>query len=621
MCGIIGYIGNREAKPILLRGLESVLYRGYDSAGLSIRDEKNKTTHYYRSPGKLENLKKKLDPLSIGGTVGIAHTRWATHGIPSEENAHPHRDCHGKIHVVHNGVIENHAELKKQLIAEGHRFFGQTDTEIIPHLLEEEKKQNPTMNTRECLRRILSKMEGAFAIVVMDADGPDSLFLARKESPLLFSYNNEQNEFLISSDPGTFYLYPDIAQKVVAMPPETLVALGGGKIEITDFESKPQSPISVPMNETEEFAQKQGFPHFMAKEIFEQPKALRDTLSGRMISDIAGVKLGGLEQQKESILSKEKIFLIGCGTSFHASLVGKFLFEEFADMEAHAEIASLFRYRKLPLHPKRDLALFISQSGETADTLGCVTELKNKNILCLGLINRVGSTIARECGVGIYQRIGPEIGVASTKAFTAQIANLALLTLFFGQSKNMSLSDRTLFINTLNSLPDIIEKTINILDPQIKKLAEDYSKFTNFLFLGRKYNYPTAMEGALKLKEISYIHAEAYESGEMKHGPLAMITDQFPTFFLCPNDSVYAKNISNMQEIKARSGPVVAIATVGDTQVDTIADQVLYLPPIYEPLSPILYSIPLQLFAYYMAVLKGYNPDLPRNLAKSVTVQ
>lgn len=612
MCGIVGYVGKREALPILLDGIKNLEYRGYDSAGILVVDSKGKLS-LAKSVGKISNLEKKITSQNFSGSWGIVHSRWATHGGVTEANAHPHCDCSKNIWLVHNGIIENFQELKEALLKRGHHFRSQTDTEVIAHLIEEIKKEKG-LSLKEAVPLALKKIQGTYGLVILDRREPHLLVAARNFSPLLIGVGNQEN--IVASDVAAILSH---TRKVVYLNDREYALITPQDFEIFNLDSQPISWRVQEIDWDLKAAKKEGFPHFMLKEIFSQPQSLEDSLRGRLLIEEGNAKLGGLERIKETLRKINRLYLVGCGTAYFAAKVGEYMLEEYAQIPTKAEIGSEFRYKK-PVFLKGDALVAISQSGETADTLAAVREAKEKGVLTLGIVNVVGSSIARQTDAGVYQHIGPEISVASTKAFTSQIAILALLTLFLGRQRNLSLVMGKRIAQELSKIPSLVKKVLSQAD-LIKNLANKYAGYKNFLFLGRKYNFPVACEGALKLKEISYVHAEGIGSGEMKHGTIAMIDKNFPSIVLAFQDSVYEKNLSNIQEIKARQGKVIALATQGDKKINKIADDVIYLPKTLEMLMPILAVIPLQLFAYYFAVLKGLDVDHPRNLAKSVTVE
>ena len=612
MCGIIGYIGKRQALPIILEGLHSLEYRGYDSAGIAVFGPGQGWALIVKTEGRIERLEQKLSGLNIRGFMGLGHTRWATHGAPTERNAHPHWDCKKKIFVVHNGIIENYKNLKEELIKKGHRFVSQTDTEVLPHLIEEFINEGRSLEN--AVRLSLKKVTGAYAIAAASQDEPRKIVFARCSSPLLVGLGRRGN--FVASDAAAILGH---TKKVVYLNEGEMGVITPDNFKVVTLDNhKVEKSTHLIEWEIKE-AQKQGFPHFMLKEIYEEPEVVRDAVRGRILQKKGLVKLGGLSDAEKSLKKVKRIIIVSCGTSYFAGLVGKYMLEEYAILPAEVEYASEFRYRKTSLG-KSDALLAISQSGETADTLAAVKEAKKRGVLTLGIVNVVGSSIAREVQAGIYNHAGPEIGVASTKAFVSQLTILALLALYLAEYRGLAPGQTREILAEIQKLPDYIQVLLQRKE-KIRKLAGKYCNFSNFLFLGRKYNYPVALEGALKLKEISYIHAEGYSAGEMKHGPIALIDKEFPTFAICPRDSVYSKTSSNLEEIKAREGKIIALATEGDKAIGKLADDVIYIPRILESLSPILSVVPLQFFAYFCAVLKGLDPDKPRNLAKSVTVE
>jgi len=612
MCGIAGYIGKNQASDFLLDALKRLEYRGYDSAGMAVLNEENTLT-YVRSVGRINALEEKLKINQSNGCIGIAHTRWATHGHPSQANAHPHSDCNGNIFVVHNGIIENYKILKKALIKKGHQFRSDTDTEVIAHLIEEHFKNS----LEETLLNTLKLIEGAYALAVISKDDPEKIVVAKKSSPLVICIG--KNENFIASDSSAIAGYAD---KVIYLDDNELGIIKKDDykiVSITDNHKIQKKCCEIDLDSTK--IQKSGHDHYILKEIFEIPEVIKNSTRGRMIPKEGLAKLGGLEVLDQSKLrDTNRIIIIACGTASFAGLVGEYMLEEYAGIPVEVELGSEFRYRK-PIIDSKTAVIAVSQSGETADTLASLLEAKRKGALTLGIINTVGSTIARETNAGVYNHAGPEVSVASTKAFVSQIIVLALLTVYLGRMKDMSLVMGKRITEEIDELPYLIKKILKN-DEQIKDLAKKYSKYKNFLYLGRKYNYPIAEEGALKLKEVAYhIHAEGYAGGEMKHGPIAMIDENFPSVFVIPSDSVYEKNWSNMEEIKARKGKIIAIATEGNEEIKDLVDDIIYIPKTLEMLTPILAAIPLHLFAAYMGIELGLDVDKPRNLAKSVTVE
>ena len=608
MCGIIGYIGKKNALPIILEGLKRESYRGYDSSGAVVFG--NGEPVCVKAVGKLENLENKLNGRNLESSVGLGHCRWATHGGVTEENAHPHWDCKREIFLVHNGIIENYKELKERLIKEGHQFLSETDTEVLAHLIEKFFQGN----LEEAVQKTLKLVKGTYGLAVTCSQDSQKIVVARNSSPVLIGLGDE--EYIAASDPSAIISQ---TKKIIYLDDKEIAVLTPSQFFIQDINQK---RVEKTINEIDwdlEEAQKGGYPHFMLKEIMEQPESITNSLRGRLIIGSGLARLGGLSQVEERLKEIKKINIIACGTAFHAGLVGAYMLEEYAGLPCRADLASEFRYRK-PIVDKKTAFLFISQSGEPAASLGAVNEVKRKGGLTLGIVNAVGSSLARETEAGVYNHAGPEFAVASTKAFTSQLTALALLTLFFGRQRDMSLIMGQRIAKEISRLPELISQILN-QNSLIEKLAKKYKGFNNFLYIGRKYNYSVALEGALKLKEISYIHAEGYAGGELKHGTLALIDENFPTLAIVLSDSVYEKMVSNIEEIKARKGKVIALATEGNEEIKKLADDVIYIPKTLEMLTPILSVIPLQLFAYYVAVLLGKDPDYPRNLAKAVSVE
>lgn len=601
MCGIVGYIGNKQALPILIAGLKSLEYRGYDSAGVAVTNGK---AVLEKAVGPVANLEQKLSGMQVNGHAGVAHTRWATHGGPSQINAHPHQDCAGSLFVVHNGIIENHKELRTWLQERGHAFVSETDTETVPHLIEEFKKQG--QENRSAILSALAMIRGAYAVAVLFADEPEKLYAAKLSSPLVVGVG--ENELLVASDPSAVI---GTTRNVMYLQDHTLAELTEHGVTVTDLHNQ---PVNIDVQRLEwdlETIQKGKYPHFMLKEIFEGPETVRAAFSGRLKN--GAVKLGGLESVAEQLKNTRRIIILGCGASYYAGLIGEFLFEETANIPTEVHLASEFRYRKEPFDPGT-VAIAISQSGETADTLAALRKAKEAGLLTLGIVNAVGSTISRETDAGVYNHAGPEIGVVSTKAFLSQVTVLILMAQYLARQ-----SDKAL----LAELEQVPKKLAAVLqkDEQIKQLAEKYYGYENSIFLGRRYCYPAALNGSLNLKEISYRHAEGYGAGEMKHGPIALISPEFATVAVVPNNSVAEKMYSNLEEIKSRKGPILAIATEGDQAIGSIATDVLYIPKTQEPFEPLLAAIAMQLLAYHAAAKLGCSIDRPRNLAKSVTVE
>ncbi len=608
MCGIVGYIGKEGALPVLINGLKALEYRGYDSAGVAVFSKNGIKER--KTVGQVEVLEKAVsNTADFKGNLGIAHTRWATHGAPSEANAHPHNDCSRRVFLVHNGIIENYKELKDYLSDRGHIFKSETDTESVAHLIEDFLKEGKDFKT--ALFDTLKMIKGAYALAIVDANNPEMLYAAKLSSPLVIGVGKGEN--FLASDPSAII---GKTRDFIYLKDGELAEITRNKVNVTNFENQPTPTEIVRLEWNLEQAQKGDFPHFMLKEIFEGPEVVRSALRGRIKVGENLVKLGGLEQISDKLQKIKRIIILACGTSYYAGLVGEYLFEEIAKIPTEVHFASEFRYRDEPFD-EGTAVLAISQSGETADTLAALRKAKEKGLLTLGIVNTVGSTIARETDAGVYNHAGPEIGVASTKAFLSQITVLVLMAIYFSKGENPLTKN---LLNELEKIPEKIEKIL-LQAPVIEKLALKYKDLDNFLFIGRRYNYPTALEGALKLKEVSYIHAEGYGAGEMKHGPLAMINPDFPTMAIVPENSVSGKIYSNLEEIKARKGPILAIATEGDNKISSLADDVIYVPKTIEPLEPLLTVVPLQLFAYYAGVHRGHNVDKPRNLAKSVTVE
>ncbi|MES2014261.1 MAG: glutamine--fructose-6-phosphate transaminase (isomerizing) [Patescibacteria group bacterium] len=606
MCGIFAYTGDKKAKPILLEGLTSLEYRGYDSAGIYMP-----LFGVVKAPGAVAELTKKITKDSDAKS-GIAHLRWATHGEPNEQNAHPHADCTGEIFVVHNGIVENFKELKKGLLERGHTFKSETDTEMIAHLVEEGLTADKSFE--ESVVDALAKITGTYGVVLAYANEPETVIAARMGAPVVLGLGNGEN--FIASDPGPILRH---TKQVVYLSDGDVAIITPTTHRVRTLSEKnvhrPAETIEWNMDE----ATRGGYPHFMLKEIMEAPEVIENAFRGRLIPETGRVKLGGLESVEEKLRNIDRLIITGCGTAYYMGLVGEYLIEDIARIPVEVEFGSEFRYRH-PIITKGTALLAISQSGETADTLEAVREAKRHGALTLGVVNAVGSTIARETDAGVYNHAGPEIGVASTKAVISQLTILNLISVFLGRTRGMSESEGKEIIQGLRELPELAKKVLGMSEA-IRKVAEKYKDARDFLYIGRRYSYPVALEGAIKIKEISYVHAEGYGAGEMKHGPLAMIDKDFPTVAVVPQDSVYEKTTSNIIEIKTRKGPVIAIATEGDTRIAEIADDVLYIPKTLEQLSPILSIIVLQLFAYHFAAEKGLNVDRPRNLAKSVTVE
>jgi glucosamine--fructose-6-phosphate aminotransferase (isomerizing) len=608
MCGIFAYTGKngKDASGVLLDGLLSLEYRGYDSAGIFTPESGS-----VKTPGAVAELRAKV-PGSFKGKSGIAHLRWATHGEPTEINAHPHSDSTGEIWVVHNGIIENFKELKAKLAKAGHTFKSSTDTEVLAHLVEEHLKTEK--NFEKAALAALNDVRGTYGIALQYKKEPDRIIAARMGSPIVLGLGD--GEHFIASDPSPILPH---TKRVVFLEDGEVAVITPDEHRIFKLDASKVKREPTEIDWSAEQAQKGGYEHFMLKEIMEGPEVIENTLRGRLISEKGAVKLGGLESVKEKLANIERIIITAQGTAYLAGLTGEYMLEEFAGIPVEVEYASEFRYRN-PVLNQRTALIAVTQSGETLDTLEAVREGKRRGALTLGIVNAVGSTIARETDAGVYNHAGPEISVASTKAFLSQLTVLSLLTIFLGRERGMSAEEGKEIAKALKELPDKVRRVLEQRE-KIESLAKKYIGNRDFLFLGRRYNYPVAFEGALKLKEISYIHAEGCGAGEMKHGPIAMIDKEFPTIALAPKDSMYEKMISNIHEIKARKGPVIAIATEGDKEIAKLVDDVIYVPQTLEMLSPILNVVPLQLFAYYFAKEKGLNVDRPRNLAKSVTVE
>ncbi|GAB4130827.1 MAG: glutamine--fructose-6-phosphate transaminase (isomerizing) [Bacteroidia bacterium] len=612
MCGIVAYIGKKEAWPILIKGLHRLEYRGYDSAGVALI---NNGLSVYKCKGKVDDLVSHAKGKDITGTIGIGHTRWATHGVPNDINAHPHYSGNKNMVIIHNGIIENYASLKEELINRGHKFESETDTEVLVHLIEDiQTREN--IELFEAVRIALNGVIGAYAIVVMSKDNPDQLIAARKSSPLVIGIGDE--EFYVASDATPIVEY---TKNVVYLDDEQIAILPRrGELTIKTIKNKKITPYIQELQLQLESIEKGGYDHFMLKEIFEQPRSIKDSMRGRINAREGIVALGGIRDYLQKFANAKRIIIVGCGTSWHAGLVGEYLFEDLARIPVEVEYASEFRYRN-PVIDESDVVIAISQSGETADTLAAIELAKSKGATIFGVCNVVGSSIARATHAGSYTHAGPEIGVASTKAFTAQVTILTLMALMIGHKRG-TISERQYheLLNELESVPGKVERML-ALNESIKKLSAKFKDAKNFLYLGRSYAFPVALEGALKLKEISYIHAEGYPAAEMKHGPIALIDEEMPVVVIANKGASYEKVVSNIQEVKARKGVVIAVVTEGDTTVKSMADQVIEIPDTDDKFIPLLAVVPLQLLAYHIAVMRGCNVDQPRNLAKSVTVE
>lgn len=614
MCGIVGYLGDGNTYEVLIKGLHRLEYRGYDSAGIALVDPKGKL-HLYKAKGKVANLESLCEGKNLEAKAGIAHTRWATHGEPSDNNAHPHYSEDGNLALVHNGTIENYKVLKDALIKHGCKFHSETDTEVLVKLIEYVRLSN-NCSLVEAVQEALKQVEGAYAIAVVEKDNPDTIIAARQSSPLVIGIG--ENEMFLASDASPFVEYTSNA--VYLKDGDIAIIKKGEPLKILDLDNNSGKVDVTKLKMSISELEKGGYPHFMLKEIFEQPNTLRESIRGRVVEGGKRIIINGVRDNKQTFINAKRIVFVACGTSWHAALVGKYLFQQMCDIPVEVEYASEFRYSNPVLGPG-DIVIALSQSGETADTLAAVKIAREKGAFVFGICNAVGSSIPRETDSGAYIHVGPEIGVASTKAFTGQVMVLSLIALSVAQLKG-SMSDEKIseLGKAILEIPEKVESVLKLSD-KIEKLSAIYTYARNFLYLGRGYNYPTALEGALKLKEISYIHAEGYPAAEMKHGPIALIDDEMPSVIIAPKDHLYDKIVSNVQQVKARGGCIVAIVTEGDTVIKNIADYVLEIPEIPECLSPIVASVPLQLLAYYIAINKGKDVDMPRNLAKSVTVE
>ncbi len=613
MCGIVGYVGKREAYPIIVKGLKRLEYRGYDSAGVAIGNSGKITI--FKQKGKVSNLEAYVSNSDYSGSIAIGHTRWATHGSPSQINAHPHTSGDGKLSLIHNGIIENYNALKKALVKKGHIFQSDTDTEVLVHLIEE-IKNHEKVTLFEAVRIALSEVVGAYAIVVMEEGSNNELIAARKGSPLLIGVGRD--EYYIASDATPIIEYTN---EVVYLEDGEIARVNPDlPLELKTITNEKITPYIHELQLSLDNIEKGGFPHFMLKEIYEQPNSVLDTLRGRVGAQDKEVKLGGISDYEKKIINADRIIIVACGTSWHAALIGEYLFEDLARIPVEVEYASEFRYRN-PIIKENDIVLAISQSGETADTLAALELAKAKGAIILGICNVVGSSIPRLTHAGSYTHAGPEIGVASTKAFTTQVVVLILMALRIGKQKGvLPNTDYHQIITELELIPQKIAQVLEV-NSKIEIIAEQFKDANNFLYLGRGYNFPVALEGALKLKEISYIHAEGYPAAEMKHGPIALIDDKMPIVVIATRKGNYDKIVSNIQEVKARGGRLIAVVTKGDKTVKDLADYCIEIPNCFEELSPLLTNIPLQLLSYHIAVLRGCNVDQPRNLAKSVTVE
>ena len=613
MCGIVGYVGSKEAYPIIIKGLRRLEYRGYDSAGVAIGNSTG--ISQLKQKGKVADLEAYAADKDSSGTIGIGHTRWATHGVPNQVNAHPHMSGDGKLSIIHNGIIENYASIKTALKAKGHTFKSDTDTEVLVHLIED-IKNHENVNLFEAVRIALAEVIGAYAIVVMEEGVNNEFIAARKGSPLVIGLGRD--EYYIASDATPIIEYTN---EVVYLEDGEIARVNSEEdLEIKTIANEIKTPYIQELELSLDTIEKGGFPHFMLKEIYEQPNSILDTMRGRVNPETKDVKLGGISDYEQKIMNADRIIIVACGTSWHAGLIGEYLFEDFARIPVEVEYASEFRYRN-PIIRETDVVLAISQSGETADTLAALELAKEKGATNLGICNVVGSSIPRLTHAGIYTHAGPEIGVASTKAFTTQVVVLTLMALRIAKQKGtLSNTEYRQVIAELELIPEKVEKVLKTND-QIEEIAKEFKDVSNFLYLGRGYNFPVALEGALKLKEISYIHAEGYPAAEMKHGPIALIDDEMPIVVIATKKGNYEKVVSNIQEVKARGGRLIAIVTEGDKTVKELADYCIEIPNCFEELTPLLTNIPLQLLSYHIALMRGCNVDQPRNLAKSVTVE
>ncbi|KAF0204389.1 MAG: glucosamine--fructose-6-phosphate aminotransferase [Bacteroidetes bacterium] len=612
MCGIVAYIGPRQAYPILIKGLHRLEYRGYDSSGVAIL---NSNLKLYKSKGKVSELEESVKGKDLSGTIGIAHTRWATHGEPNDVNAHPHFSYSQNLAIIHNGIIENYSPLRNELKKRGFVFISETDTEVLIHLIED-IQLNEKVPLAEAVQIALNQVVGAYAIVIIDKNDPDTLIAARKGSPLVVGIG--EDEFFVASDATPIVEY---TREVVYLNDEEIAVLSRNhELRIRTIKNIEKTPYIQTLEINLSELEKEGYEHFMLKEIYEQPRSIRDSMRGRLKVKDGIVLLGGIIEYQQKLINAKRIIIVACGTSWHAGLVGEYLFEELARIPVEVEYASEFRYRN-PVIYEDDVVIAISQSGETADTLAAIELAKSKGATIIGICNVVGSSIARATHAGSYTHAGPEIGVASTKAFTAQVTLLTLMALMLADQKGtISRSKFNQLLHELDGIPEKVEKTLLVND-KIIEIAEVFKNSRNALYLGRGYNYPVAMEGALKLKEISYVHAEGYPAAEMKHGPIALIDAEMPVVVIATNKGTYDKVVSNIQEVKARKGVIIAIVTEGDEMVKALADYYIEIPETEELLVPLLATIPLQLLSYHIAVMRGCNVDQPRNLAKSVTVE
>ena len=613
MCGIVAYLGHQNAYEIIIKGLQRLEYRGYDSAGIALHQ--NGDIHIFKQKGKVKDLQDFIDDKDTSSGLGIGHTRWATHGLPNDTNAHPHQSGNKQISLVHNGIIENYAILKQELEQRGHHFLSETDTEVLVHLIEDIQEKSK-LSLFEAVRVALSEVVGAYAIVVIDKSNPDQLIAARKSSPLVIGIG--EDEYFLASDATPIVEY---TKNVIYLDDDEIALINLNKgLTLKTISNEIKTPYVQELEMQLEALEKGGYEHFMLKEIYEQPQSILDSMRGRINITKSLVGLGGIKNYEEKLLNANRLIFVACGTSWHAGLVGEYLFEEIARIPVEVEYASEFRYRN-PIINENDVVIAISQSGETADTLAAIKIAKERKATIIGICNVVGSSISRETDCGSYTHAGPEIGVASTKAFTAQVTILSLMAMMIGKRKGTINAEKfNRLVVEMNAIPEKL-KTVLKQDKLIEKIAKIYHESTNALYLGRGINFPLALEGALKLKEISYIHAEGYPAAEMKHGPNALIDEEMPVFVIATKDSSYEKIVSNIQEVKARKGKIIAIVSEGDSEVKKIADHYIEIPKCDELLVPLLATVPLQLLSYHIAVMRGCNVDQPRNLAKSVTVE
>ncbi len=614
MCGIVAYIGNNQACPIVIKGLQRLEYRGYDSAGLALLQ--NNQLNIFKTKGKVSDLEQFISTKNTESTIGMGHTRWATHGVPNDVNAHPHYSGSKNIAIIHNGIIENYAVLKEELIKSGHSFMSDTDTEVLVHLIEEVQK-NDQCSLEKAIQEALNEVTGAYAIVVMDKNDPDTLYAARKGSPLVLGIGKD--EFFLASDATPIVEY---TKNVVYIGEEEMVVVNRNNgFTLKTIQNVEKTPYIHELELKLEMLEKGGYEHFMLKEIYEQPRSIKDSMRGRLNAIDNTIKMAGVKEFEHKIINANRILIVACGTSWHAGLVAEYLFEDLARIPVEVEYASEFRYRN-PVINENDVLIAISQSGETADTLAAIKLAKEKGATIFGICNVVGSSIPRETHAGSYTHAGPEIGVASTKAFTAQVVVLTMIAIYIAFKKGKITESRYhQLIIELDKIPDKVKHVLETTNEQVKQISDIYKDAHNFLYLGRGYNFPVALEGALKLKEISYIHAEGYPAAEMKHGPIALIDENMPVVVVATNQSAYEKIVSNIQEVVARKGRVIAIVTKADDTIKSLAEHVIEIPETEEPFSPLLSVVPLQLLSYYIAVALGKNVDQPRNLAKSVTVE